>query len=265
MKILAMNCQGLGNTPTVRALSDVRRRSDPEVIFLSETHLDRYPADCLRRKLKMDFQIVNPSSTRSGGVLMFWKKEIVIQQIFSAPKYIDVRVLESPGKIWRLTCIYGEPRWEDKHKTWDKLRELKDDQHLPWVVIGDFNEILFSHEKDGGNPRPQHYMQAFRDALSDCELEDIGFSGDTFTWKRGCIKERLDRAVVNGEWSAMHPGYVLQHLEYAKSDHRPILLDTDYHQLDTNRLPRVRRFEAKWLKEKGFRDVVQHAGRRPRL
>ena len=162
MKIPAMNCQGLGNTPTVRALSDVRRRCDPEVIFLSETHLDRYPADCLRQKLRMDFQIVNPSSTRSGGVLMFWKKEVVIQQIFSAPKYIDVRVLEGPDKIWRLTGIYGEPRWEDKYKTWDKLRELKDDHNIPWVVIGDFNEILFSHDKEGGNPRPQNYMQALR-------------------------------------------------------------------------------------------------------
>ena len=57
MKILGMNCQGLGNAPTVLALLDIQRRSKPEVMFLSETHLDDYPADCLRRKLKMDFKI----------------------------------------------------------------------------------------------------------------------------------------------------------------------------------------------------------------
>jgi hypothetical protein len=66
------------------------------------------------------------------------------------------------------------------------------------VVLGDFNEILFSHEKEGGNPRRQNCMQAFQDALTDCDLEDLGFSGEPFTWKRGRISERLDRAVTNG-------------------------------------------------------------------
>jgi hypothetical protein len=73
----------------------------------------------------MDLKIVNGSDGRSGGVVLFWKKEINVQLLFSAPKYIDVKVVESPGKIWRLTGIYGEPRWQDKWKSWDKLRELK--------------------------------------------------------------------------------------------------------------------------------------------
>jgi hypothetical protein len=69
----------------------------------------------------------------------------------SAPNYIDVRVIEDSNKIWQLTGIYGEPRWQEKYKTWDKLRELNSQHNLPWVVIGDFNEIAFSHETEGGN------------------------------------------------------------------------------------------------------------------
>jgi hypothetical protein len=57
---------------------------------------------------------VNPSDGRSGQVIMFWKKEKVIRQLFSTLKYIDARLEESLGKIWRLTTIYGEPRWGDK-------------------------------------------------------------------------------------------------------------------------------------------------------
>jgi hypothetical protein len=142
----------------------------------------------------MDSKIVNPSSSRSGGVLLFWKREITLQQIFSDPKYIDVKIIESPQRVWRLTGIYGEPRWEDKYKTWDRLRVLNGNHNLPWVVIGDFNEIAFSHEKYGGNPRPTAFMQAFRDVLDDCNLHDPGFVGDSYTWKRGRIRERLDRA-----------------------------------------------------------------------
>jgi hypothetical protein len=64
-----------------------------------------------------------------------------------------------------------------------KIRELNQNNTLPWLIIGDFNEILFSHEKEGGNARPQGCMDAFRDTLMDCGLEDLGFSGDIFTWK----------------------------------------------------------------------------------
>jgi hypothetical protein len=47
----------------------------------------------------MDFKIVNPSTTRSGGVMLLWKKEINIQLLFLAPNYIDVSIHESPDKV----------------------------------------------------------------------------------------------------------------------------------------------------------------------
>jgi hypothetical protein len=147
---------------------------------------------------------------------LLWRKEVVIQQLFVAPKYIDVKIVESPRKIWRFTGIYGEPRWEDKYKTWDMMRNLNGNNNLPWLIMGDFNEISFSHEKEGGNPRPQVYMQAFRDAMNDCELEDIGFVGNHFTWKRGRIRERLDRALANADWSGMHLSAELIHLDFVK-------------------------------------------------
>jgi hypothetical protein len=203
----------------------------------------------------MDCQIVNPSNGRSGGLILFWKREIKIELIFSAPMYIDVRVIESTSKIWRLTGIYGEPRWEDKFKTWDKMRELNQNNNFPWLIVGDFNEILFSTEKEGGNPRPQGFMDAFCDALMDCGLEDLGFSGDVFTWKRGRIRERLDRGVANGAWSVMHPAASVQHLDYIKSDHRPILVDTEAPMQHSS--AKQKRFEAKWLQEKDFQERVQ--------
>jgi hypothetical protein len=87
-------------------------------------------------------------------------------------------------------------------------------------------------------------MQSFRQALMDCQLEDLGFTGDPFTWKWGLIRERLDRVVVNGAWSVMHPNAVLHHLDYTKSDHHPIVLDTEYQDPQSHgRIPK--RFEAR--------------------
>jgi hypothetical protein len=172
---------------------------------------------------------------------------VVVQQLFPAPNYIDVKILENDGRECRLTGMYGEPRGQDKYKTCDKLRELNGQYDLPWVLIGDLNKIMFSHKKDGGNPRPQRYKQAFRDALTDCNLDDPGFIGDRYTWKCGRICERLDHAIANNTWSNLFPGAVLQHLDYCKSDHRAILLYTDFQSSLGQSKKGPKRFEARWL------------------
>jgi exonuclease III len=66
MKILAWNFRGLGNTAVVLAFLDVIRRYNPDVVFLSETHLDRYPAECLRRRMNLGVSIIQPSDGRCG-------------------------------------------------------------------------------------------------------------------------------------------------------------------------------------------------------
>jgi hypothetical protein len=80
-----------------------------------------------------------------------------------------------------------------------------------------------------------------------------------FTWRRGRIRERLDRAVADGGWTAMHPATVLQHLDFIRSDHCPIMLDTDYQSDLLQRRTGPRRFEAHWLRERGFKEVVEKA------
>jgi hypothetical protein len=48
-------------------------------------------------------------------------------------------------------------------------------------------------------------------ALDFCELEDLGFVGDPYTWRNNSqraetyVKERLDRSVANLEWRTHFP------------------------------------------------------------
>jgi hypothetical protein len=57
----------------------------------------------------------------------------------------------------------------------------------------------------------------------------------------------------------LHPGTMLQHLGFIRSDHRPILLDTDYQADVVCQKMGPRWFEAKWLHEEGFREIVEKA------
>ena len=57
---------------------------------------------------------------------------------------------------------------------------------------------------------------------------DIGYTGDIFTRQRGEIRERLDRGVTNREWNIMFPNARLVNGEMVKSDHCPLILNTDF-------------------------------------
>ena len=122
MKIIAWNCRGLGNAPAVRALLDVQQRYLPDVMFLSETHLDSYPAEGLRRRLKMDQNFVCTSDGRKGGLMLLWNNNVKVHKLALDAMFIDVGIEGSDNVSWCLTGMYGEFKWANKHLTWSRMR-----------------------------------------------------------------------------------------------------------------------------------------------
>ena len=157
----------------MRALLDVQRSTKPDVFFLSETHLGKAKAETLMRKLGCHRFACHESDGRSGGLMMCWRSENKIRVFGVTENYIDTVVQEE--REWGLTGLYGEPRWEHKEKTWEVLRSLHGVSQLPWMVFGDFNEILFNHEKEGGRPRTDRQLQAFHEALGTVIYRTWGF------------------------------------------------------------------------------------------
>lgn len=90
------------------------------------------------------------------------------------------------------------------------------------LALGDFNEILFHHKKEGGWVRTQWQLQAFHDTLEECGLVDIRYIGDIIEW--------LDQGVVSAQWSIMFPNAKLVNAQTLKSDHWLIVVDTEYLQ-----------------------------------
>lgn len=97
---------------------------------------------------------------------------------------------------------------------------------------------------------PNWLYKGFREAVSDCNLEDLPVIGHQFTWARcwgtmNAVEERLDRAMVNPDWSAMFPNAKLSNFILPISDHSPILVD--FEPAEFIRRSHPFRFENKWL------------------
>jgi hypothetical protein len=266
MKICGWNCRAANSPTAVRSLSDLREHLKPDILFLSESHLNKESAENLRRKLGFDFVHSDESDGRSRGLALFWNEDNKMISEYVCANCIDVVFESSGGSKWRFTGFYSESAWDDKHLSWNCLRDLCNRSSLPWLVLGDFNEILYSEEKEGGNPRPLRMMQEFRNCVSSCELHDMGCTGDKFTWRRAEVRERLDRAVCNSDWKLLFPLASVSNEPHFRSDHRPVLVDTEFY--DANLIRRRsggRKFEARWLAEESVNEIVKTAWEKAKL
>ncbi|KAL9681934.1 hypothetical protein QQ045_013726 [Rhodiola kirilowii] len=173
----------------------------------------------------------------------------------------DLKRRAREGERIRLTVFYGNPATQKRSETWDLLRRLSMDSNLPWVVIGDFNEVLFSWEVEGRRLRKEWQMRSFRETIDACGLVDLGYSGLPFTFSNkqaGLMetKARLDRAFGNVQWKTLFDRYEVTHLITSTSDHLPILVNF------RRRLNCVRkklfRFKPMWLRHSQFRGFLEH-------
>lgn len=78
---------------------------------------------------------------------------------------------------WVFLGLYGESETGKHHITWNLIKALKPNENTPWIIMSDFNEVLFSSEKFSGRTRSEKPMQELREALANYNLIDLGHNG----------------------------------------------------------------------------------------
>ncbi|CAJ2646580.1 unnamed protein product [Trifolium pratense] len=191
MKLMSWNCQGLGNPRIVRALRKLIANNKPDIIFLMETKLHNLPPN--------------------------FKNQFAATYSFFS---VDCTLNGDKGKSGGLILLWNNCTCQINIK----------DMNFNYIDMGDLNLIIKDSEKYGGNPLENNITMLFRSTLNSCDLQDLGYKGNIYTWENkqqshNLIKARLDRFLANSAWKTLFPNYCNSHLLRYKSDHAPILLD----------------------------------------
>src|SRR5438128_1628112 len=102
MRITTWNCRGLGNASAVRGLLDLQKHESPDIIFLSETKMDWRRIERFCWILQMPNVMVKDCAGCSGGLALFWKRDVDVTLKSISKYHIDVLVKEEDGRVWRL-------------------------------------------------------------------------------------------------------------------------------------------------------------------
>lgn len=142
------------------------------------------------------------------------------------PNLIDTKV-QYKGISSFISYIYGAPAVENRAEFWQKLSTVGRDRDAPWLISGDYNEILSNAEKVGGPIRWEGSFISFRSFVSKNGLWDLNHFGNHLSW-RGTrhshyVRSRLDRSMVNCAWNEIFPMGRCCYLRFEGSDHRPLI------------------------------------------
>ncbi|CAM8953707.1 unnamed protein product [Rhodiola kirilowii] len=254
MRALSWNYRGLGHPWTVQELAEVARLQRPDIIGLQETKIEVSRLEVIRRRLGFKFGFQVPRQGLAGGLALWWKEEVNLTVLSYSRYHIDARI--EGEVVFRITLFYGESVSGRRNTSWDLLRRLNTLYRLPWIVFGDFNEVCFSWEVKGGR------IRAFREAMMDCGLTDLGYKGNSYTFsnRRSGVLEtraRLDRMLANYDWRKIFPNAQVSHISATSSDHLILIIQCIIHARYSK--SRQFKFEPMWVMSDVFSEVVRDA------
>ena len=77
------------------------------------------------------------------------------------------------GSTFCLTLVYGDNDEMERRKLWELLHDLEANITTPWIIMGDFNQLLHLDDRIGGLPVTQQDIWNFRQCICTIGLQDL--------------------------------------------------------------------------------------------
>ncbi|KAJ0256894.1 hypothetical protein HA466_0078550 [Hirschfeldia incana] len=173
--------------------------------------------------------IANYQYSDLGKVWLVYKDPIKVQFLFADYQSITVKILPPESLPFYFTAVYASNELEERRQLWISLKDTAvafDLTSNPWMVCGDFNEIL--DPRESSNPSiitSTRAMREFGSCLSDIGLFDLASQGPNFSWSNhrpsDPIGKKIDRCLVNDLWQLSFPKGFCSFEPPEFSDHTP--------------------------------------------
>ncbi|XP_061993910.1 uncharacterized protein LOC133711840 [Rosa rugosa] len=196
--ILFWNARGAGGGDFRYAIVDLVKMNNTDLLVICESRVQFSRAkDHLLNIGFTDYEIVEANGF-SGGLWLLWNRtKFQIHMVDSNSQSITVKVSANGVSNWLFTGLYASPCSSTRQGLWSYLTAISKSTQLPWIIIGDFNELVSYSDKNGGS-----YAEKFGGLKTWVQNEamiDMGYQGADYTWSNGRVKERLDRVfALNG-------------------------------------------------------------------
>ena len=152
MNVLLWNCRDALNSYFKRRVFEMAINHFPSIMIITETRVGGDRAARIHEDLPFDGFFVTETIGYVGGLWLLWKKKEVDVFVLSSTEqeiHATVKVRDS-DLTWLISPVYASLRIAERKILWENLTQVAQLHNMPWLLLGDFNEVLSSEDKFGG-------------------------------------------------------------------------------------------------------------------
>ena len=234
------------------------------ILTLCEVKSQIPPSQATASKAGFQYFDSIPTLGFGGGIWIFWKNcnkyPFSLSVIYKSLRFLACEISLLNLNIQYIAIfIYAPARKEWKLEFWKELIDYVNSLSLPFIILGDFNEISDVSDKMGGAQYNSSRSLVMQNLLSSVPGIEIAFIGQRFTWRKkkagpNNILERLDRGVASSSWLGIFPQAKVKHHIFTSSDHCQMSLE--YLPKENCKSPPFR-FEKMWCSRKDYDVLVK--------
>lgn len=257
--ILAWNIRGASNRVTKRHVRELVKSHQPALFYVCETHVLFTRVERFLLSLGYKPLFIHKARGHSGGLWVLSRSSDSTCTLIESMSQAITFSINRRSDTWYCTFIYASPIFTNRCRFWEYLQLLRSQVHGPWLILGDFNECLFSTEVSGGRFNPAR-VTLLAQMMHHCSLIDLHTIGGLFTWRKniqlaGHIRKKLDRVVADVDWQLAFPRVVVEILPQHNSDHNPLLLSCSKYK---SRREKMFHFQAACMSHPDYDMLVQN-------
>ncbi|KAF7124152.1 hypothetical protein RHSIM_Rhsim12G0088700 [Rhododendron simsii] len=143
-----------------------------------ESKNNKVKMETIHRKLGFAFGFYVDPVGFSGGLALWWNKENDLEVDGASKNFIHVIITDlKDSSRWAATFVYGCPERSGCAPVWNTIRSIAHSERLPWLCVGDFNQVMTAEDKLGGVAPSQNSLTGFHEMISECGQVDLEFKG----------------------------------------------------------------------------------------
>ncbi|OIT35225.1 hypothetical protein A4A49_55909, partial [Nicotiana attenuata] len=92
----------------------------------------------------------NAHANINSQIWIFWNNDLNCNVVEESDQQVTC-IIEWMGTNILVTSVYAKCDVGLREHLWNNLRDISQNYKLPWYIVGDFNCIIDTSEKQGGN------------------------------------------------------------------------------------------------------------------
>ncbi|XP_058756286.1 uncharacterized protein LOC131629522 [Vicia villosa] len=183
-------------------------------------------ASTIRNQIGQQWSIIDNYDKHYNGIiwLMWDSSRVRVEKVSSSDQCIHVGIYNLNGTLqqWCM-AVYAHNTLNLRRKMWEELENIHKITTGPWLVMGDYNNVLSVNDRLGGNKVKESEYSDLASMMDRVGLFEKESKGDHYTWSNkhstGTIYSRIDRVIGNLDWHQDNIDFVLVIMEPSVSDH----------------------------------------------